>query len=356
MFAVEMLPAGHGDALWVEWGPPGTPWRMLIDGGTAESFPSLRAKVLSLPEARRALELLVITHVDSDHIGGVIGLLEDVGLGVSIDEVWFNGYRHLAALDGQRGVAQGERLTELLTARGLPWNRAFGGGPAVVLPDLPLPVVTLAGGMTLTLLSPVPQGLRVMREVWEKECRDAGIVPGAPRKRSVAAKRARPERVGPLDVEALALAPFDQDDSAANGSSIAFVAEYEGKRCLFGADAFPEVLMNSLARMMERAPTTPVRLDACKLPHHGSRRNVPWELLWRLDCPRWLFSTDGEVFHHPDPECVAQVVTAGGPCPVLVFNHSSDETSPWGDPAVQRERGFTAVFPSSAGDTVRVEL
>jgi hypothetical protein len=33
MLRVEMLPAGHGDALLVEYGSPDCPHRILIDGG-----------------------------------------------------------------------------------------------------------------------------------------------------------------------------------------------------------------------------------------------------------------------------------------------------------------------------------
>jgi glyoxylase-like metal-dependent hydrolase (beta-lactamase superfamily II) len=39
----------------------------------------------------------VVSHIDADHIGGVIELLEDTALGVSFGDIWFNGYRHLPA-------------------------------------------------------------------------------------------------------------------------------------------------------------------------------------------------------------------------------------------------------------------
>ncbi len=37
-----MLPAGHGDCLWIEYGDPGRPQRVLIDGGPLHSYGHLR--------------------------------------------------------------------------------------------------------------------------------------------------------------------------------------------------------------------------------------------------------------------------------------------------------------------------
>ena len=71
MLRIEMLPAGHGDCLWVEWGDGAQRRRMLVDGGTAGSFPALRARLRALPAGERRLELLVVTHVDADHIAAI---------------------------------------------------------------------------------------------------------------------------------------------------------------------------------------------------------------------------------------------------------------------------------------------
>ena len=97
----------------------------------------------------------MVTHVDADHIAGVLDLLADEALGFSARDVWFNGYRHLPdEHPATLGPVQGERLTGLLLRRRLPWNAAFEGS-AVMVPDQgPLPRVALPGGLVLTLLSP----------------------------------------------------------------------------------------------------------------------------------------------------------------------------------------------------------
>ena len=42
--SIEMLPAAHGDALWVEWAHEGRPHRVLIDGGPGKSYAALRSR------------------------------------------------------------------------------------------------------------------------------------------------------------------------------------------------------------------------------------------------------------------------------------------------------------------------
>ena len=75
MFTIEMLPADYGDCLWIEYGDPVAPQRILIDGGTLPTFKFLKQRILKLPEAQRRFELLVITHLDNDHIETAVKLL-----------------------------------------------------------------------------------------------------------------------------------------------------------------------------------------------------------------------------------------------------------------------------------------
>jgi hypothetical protein len=360
MFALDMLPAEHGDCLWIEYGPGPAPRRVLIDGGTPGTFRALRPRLAALPPAQRRFELLVVSHIDADHIGGVIELLEDESLGVTFGDVWFNGFRHLPADAGTRGAAQGERLTDLLRARRLPWNAAFHGDAVVVPAEGALPRVMLDGGLALTLLSPHRAGLERLRGAWEKECAAAGIAPGArPRAVDAPTKReARPRRKpgAAPDLEKLLDVPFAQDGAEANGSSIALLAEHDGKRCLLTGDAYPGVLMESFERLFAERGGAPVRLDAMKVSHHGSRGNTTWPLLYRFECGRYLFSTDGSVFDHPDDECVARVIAHGGPDAQLFFNYRCARTEAWSDPARARALGYTARYPAAEGAGLRVEL
>src|SRR5829696_5551775 len=164
-FSVTLLPAGQGDSILLEYGGPGEERRVLIDGGPARCYTQVAARLAEVPADRRRIDLLVLTHVDADHIEGVIKLVNDAGLAARIDEVWFNGHEQLPPVD-ELGAAQGEILSALLSARGIPLNRAFAGGAVVRRQGHPLPRVELPGGLALTVLGPDRGTLQALRTVW----------------------------------------------------------------------------------------------------------------------------------------------------------------------------------------------
>src|SRR5688572_1883120 len=91
--ALEVLPAEEGDCLLLTCRANEKAHHVLIDGGTPATAARLRARLERLPD--RHLDLLVVTHIDTDHIGGMVRLLRDPGFDFTIDDVWFNGFQHL---------------------------------------------------------------------------------------------------------------------------------------------------------------------------------------------------------------------------------------------------------------------
>ncbi|MFI5074202.1 MAG: hypothetical protein ACHP7G_04185 [Actinomycetales bacterium] len=78
------------------------------------------------------VDVAVVTHIDSDHIGGMVPLLGDDVARSMVRDVWFSGAPHLPApvRERDRSVTQGEAVgTAILGSdgqRALPWNSAFG--------------------------------------------------------------------------------------------------------------------------------------------------------------------------------------------------------------------------------------
>lgn len=304
MFTIEMLPAQRGDALWLTYGDPSRPHHVLVDGGPSESMagvvPVLEKRLRLLPGETDRVELLVISHIDADHIQGIVSLLSGPDRVPLFRDIWFNGFKHLPA--DILGAPDGEQLTGLLEPHPARWNREFGGD-AVVVPDSgPLPVVTLEGGLELTLLSPTPPGLKKLVPKWKRECEKAGLIPGKGAEVPTAAER---DDILGWDVDRLASASYERDRAEANGSSIAFIATYEGKSVLCAADAHSEVLEQSLLRLGEG----PHELTAVKVSHHGSRANTSPKFLKAVRAKHWLMSSNGAQFGHPTPEALARIIT-----------------------------------------------
>ena len=352
MFRVEALPVGSGDALILEWGPSETEvHRMLIDGGVGSTYSTLRERLLRLPmdaEGRRFIDLLVITHIDNDHIEGIIRALCDRELGLFPGDVWFNGWAQVRRSGcGDLGAKEGEWLGALLERGRLPWNKAFARGDRgrVQIPSAgPLPRRTLAG-LELVLLSPEPAQLDRLRSTWDAAIRAAGGVPG-----DFDRAIRQLEENGTLVSDVLG----DADDSVTNGSSIAFAATYGGRSALLTGDAHRDTIAASLKRLAKEAKLDgPVPLQLFKLCHHGSIRNIDRAVLAAMSCQRFLICTNGARHRHPDASTIDLVINSVNDAE-LIFNYRSPTTTPWSKKADQRDRQYRAIYPTAGATIVDV--
>lgn len=393
MFRLEMLPAGCGDCLWLEYGPPGDTHVVIIDGGVRNTAKGLRQRIEAALRARRStvleVELLIVTHIDNDHILGVIELLKDPALPVRFKDIWFNGKPQLLRLPAQAGdedsdaanaasaartgrppdlmggwesdttdepheesggwsdheasapltprpaardllgAQQADQLSEALGLLGLPCNAHphWRGGPVVIPAAGALPVVTLDGELRLTLLGPTQPRLLKLCAVWSDVL--GGRDEPAPSGHGLPADLlGRRDRWPPVwqDGEG-------RDPSAANGSSIMLLAEYGGHALLLAADGHAPDLVAALDRLGPGGsrPAGRLQLAGFKLSHHGSEKNLSQAILDRLDCARYLVSTDGSGHGHPDHQALLRILRYNLVTPRLLFNHRGDTTSPWSD-------------------------
>ena len=77
---------------------------------------------------------MVVTHIDRDHIEGILALLEEDELPFKVDDFWFNSWQHLKQVRTEElGAGQGERLTAAIIKHQIKWNKAFEN-KAVVIP------------------------------------------------------------------------------------------------------------------------------------------------------------------------------------------------------------------------------
>lgn len=337
-----MLPAQDGDCLLLEYGDPAAPRRILVDGGRAATYPDI-ARVLAAPGGDTRLDLLVVTHVDQDHILGVLGLFEERRRTPPVSDVWFNGYDHLGDSDLETfGPLDGERLTTALLEQRLPWNAAFAGRAV----EIGRPFDWLHDGSKVTLLSPDRRSLEHLIPTWRQECAKNGLIPGRPPEEPPPLGF---EAMGPIgDIEQLADSHFEPDDSKTNRTSIAFLFEYQGVRIMFTGDAEDGRLVESI-RPLAAADGGRLRLDVLKLSHHGSAKNLSRDLLNLIDCRRYLISTNGKRHGHPDSIAMARLLSNGGDEKHLVFNYR-DRAALWDVGAWRDRYRYSVVAPAPQQD------
>ena len=154
-FDIEMLPAGHGDALWIEYGdgnglpPLARRLRNPADIGTSTGDASSRCPTKSGTRALRDVPHRL------DHIGGALPFLHAAKQACA-SKTSGSTAGGISRASWARG--KGEMFSTAIEDLDLPWNEWRERGTIVVDGDA-LPV-SLPGGMKLTLLSPGPAQLR----------------------------------------------------------------------------------------------------------------------------------------------------------------------------------------------------
>lgn len=378
MLTLQMLPAGCGDCLWLEYGTGAAARVVIIDGGLTETATALRKRIEKARQDRGVatldVELLVVTHIDNDHILGILELLKTESTGLRVKDIWFNGRPQLMGLPAaprggggggrQRattssnpadlmggaadldaaplpsaadllGPQQGDQLSELLSQRRLPWNQhALWKGGAVMIADTgDLPSVKLEGDLTLTVLGPNRSRLYKLCAAWTDVLGGVDEPAGGPAPDDLLGRR---DAWPPVwkDGES-------RDPSVANGSSIVLLAEYGEHALLLAGDGHAPDMAAALKRVRaERGLAAALPLAAFKLSHHASENNLTRELLEQIDCRRFLVSTDGSVHRHPDHLALLRILRYMTKRPEFCFNYRSDTTRPWDE----RKRDVTRKF------------
>lgn len=306
---VRVLKSRHGDCILVSHEGEGGVFNLLIDGGTSTTFRhgvrqryagALCSTLDDLKAKGQRIDLAILTHIDDDHINGLIKAFEKPGyLGDMVRSIWFNSSRlitrhfevpeipenniELLDDDPQTSVKQGRDLEALLDEIG-----------CVRAPLIMSGQTHQAGPFTLKVLSPGRDQLEKLLHVWPCD-----VDPG---------KTSAHDTDYHLALQDIwSDDTFQADTSVYNGSSIAFTLEAEGRCLLFLGDAHDKVVFDSL-RACGYSETNKLRLDLVKLSHHGSQYNTSSDLLGLLDAPIYIVSTDGSRHGLPNKRTVARLI------------------------------------------------
>ncbi len=349
-FRLTMHPAGDGDCLVLTWGTSQL-HHLIVDLGRTATYESIRPQIAGLDN----VELFVMSHVDADHIAGSMPMVREPHPPFQPKRVWFNAREQLlASIDRSRSIEpfstrQGDKLSRGIVAFNWPWNAEFAS--EIVSTDSPEAAapIAIADGLTIRLLSPTDIGLQALLPKWAATTTAAHARPADPDPDDTPpSTRFESLGLGP-DVARLAAERYVSDDTEPNGSSIAFIAEFAGRRVLLAADAHAEVLEAAIAPLAA-AEGGRYRIDLIKVGHHGSRANTSPDLLRLVDCTRFAFSTNGDRHGHPDPQAVARLLVADRErAKTLYFNYCQPSTTIWKADKLRALWNYDCVMP--CGDT-----
>ena len=298
-FKIHFLPVKYGDSFLIECCKGDNKGIVLVDGGPKGCGEMLLEKV----KETGTPDLLVLTHYDDDHIGGLTQYIQSFQYtpDVPAKAVWANcaGYLKVPVLTGTRSAGQGAALSWFLndfadTCK-MTWRDDLIEGVSQEFPFASIEVV-----------SPTAEFRKLA--VGKQETAAPSVKPIVLAKRSLA--RPVDEINTPLEelAKQVPKAPGKSSDSeVANAASIAFILRSDGLSLLMLGDCYPQNV-EAYLRSKGYSEENPLKLDYVKVAHHGSLHNTSNSLLDVIQCNHFIISTNGEKFGHPDRACIAHIL------------------------------------------------
>jgi hypothetical protein len=322
MFSLEALDANNGDCLFLHFGSITDPKLIIIDGGPQFSGKStfnsaIKPRLKEMAELLDVelpveVELLMVSHIDDDHIGGVLKLMDQANGSsnplVKVNALWHNSFDDFldtddldrlaafgkttgsaaAAFDSHTigaaaGVAQGLKLRDKANNVGIVPNAGTASGFVAAGDRFQI------GALKMTILGPAKAELEGLRGKFDDENPNIASMTASELSRAIAAFT---------------------DDAIANLSSIVVLAEQNGKRMLLTGDARGDKILKGLgdANLLTNGK---IDLDIFKVPHHGSDRNVSTDFFRKVRAKHYVFSADGSN-GNPDTATLEMLTTARG--------------------------------------------
>lgn len=351
MLRLRVVQARYGDCLIVENGTGKAKKHVLIDGGPSGVYrPHLLPVLQEIQSAGGGIDLMVLTHVDNDHVKGLLEFLRDIrdrrraGADdiIPVRRMWHNAFARILPQAGQEaqeleesvafqpvietpgdpipvedvaempqfGIAEGVGLDLAEEVLGIARNQGFSGG-LVQVETARRPV--RLGSLKFFVLGPTADGLEELRGIWLRYL------------------DAHAGRLSFADTEPV----IPPDDSVNNLSSIMVMAEGVGqkrgtrRRILLTGDGRCEDILQGLVKTGLMEEGGKLHVDIFKIPHHGSARNVVGGLFERVTADIYVISADGR---HDNPDT---------------------ETLEWLMAAVQAQAGSPLIFATNWTDSLR---
>lgn len=353
-----MFQSGKGDCLLLADSRDTT--RILVDGGMPDAYSDHAAAGLSelRKKKKKDIDLVYISHIDQDHIGGILRMLDDevrwrvhehqvkkgnrthpvprVPRPPKINAIWHNAFRDQlpkkaepiaetlaamapilsgAALDELReiGRTQGDMASSVDEALRvsrrigpeqlkIPLNREAKG--KLMMRRKGQGAIKL-GRFAITVLAPAAKQLDDLRADWSKWLDKASSKKMLTQLREDS--RADEKALGAADFNQLfAMMQLQAEafgDPASitppNLASLMLLVEEGNQSILLTGDGRWDHLIEGLEETGRLARSGRFNVDILKVPHHGSRNNVvDTDLLDRVIAKDYVFCGDG---HHGNP-------------------------------------------------------
>ena len=343
-FALDVIRARKGDCLILHYGSKDDPHLIMIDGGPKSVYgPHLRPRLEQIRKERGLsdkeplpVDLLMVSHVDDDHIQGILDLTKELITSemehksplIQVFGFWHNSFENVidstpdeltASFTNKFGAAsmagdppddltvdpdvedeetirstlkvlasikQGAQLRHDADRLGFPLNPEFDGKLVLASGKNS---VDMENDLTFNVVGPMLPELKklhIKHQEWLKELAEKGMTAED------------------------ALAAYI-DKSVPNLSSIVVLARVGNKSMLLTGDARGDKILAGLELVKLVKKGGKLNVNILKVPHHGSSNNLDQDFFDRVIADHYVFSGNGE-HGNPERESLEMLLAARG--------------------------------------------
>lgn len=351
---IHILPANAGDCFLIEFNNNEC---ILIDTGFKETYYKyLKPLLIELKRIGKKITLLVITHIDKDHIGGARKLLEENGdfynpSIIKIENIWFNGFKNLIFHNNLSDIINQRQLNKMriikannrmnyfdeidsnVSANDLksfeiicnelkyPVNRQFPKNTVIQFENIKV------GSASIDVISPNKLKIKRYTEYLEKQLeilfgKDYEINKSEEFMTFLETLMLNDEECiqttetisGQIEkdiIDWLKINHKKHTYSIVNDVSIGILIKFNDKKMIFTGDLYFEKKDNEGRILM---------VDVLKVPHHGSYWNN-CEIMENVIANNYIISTDGKRYGHPDKNILANIIINNKQKKKIIFNY-----------------------------------
>lgn len=334
---LQILPVYQGDAILLFYNERKN--IIMIDSGTRRSY--TKGCLKKTLENINKVDLLVLTHTDEDHIGGILKYYSDSNRVKNIfQKVWFNSgliineklnleKKNTVEIpiddpeDLEMSIKQGVSLEKLLLEENVLEKKLILAGDVLNIDSA-----------EINVLSPEIDDLKEMYAQWEIE-----------KDYSLDMSKSNDYKQSVSD---LIKNDYVETGTIANKSSIGLLFSLQNKNILLMGDGFPSIMVKYL-RKLGYHEGRKLNIEIVKLSHHANKHGISPELLNIIDCNQFIISTNGSN-GLPSKECLSRVVTHKKDKVTLYFNYKNETTNNIFSEEEIRDNNIEIIYLSEEND------
>ncbi|ADL52136.1 MBL fold metallo-hydrolase [Clostridium cellulovorans] len=368
---VKVFPASNGECILIKFiGKRVT--NILIDCGYVSTYKIIKEELHKLKENNEKLDLVVLTHIDNDHINGARCIFADYinDRICEISEVWYNDYFSIYDIENNNnsieeceeefkilqtiikqkypndpnqneenfvGYKTANILVDYLQNEKIykKLNKSFTNG-VFIENKHEIKSKRINDEVELIILGPKKEILQQLVYEWRSYLKKKGFNKEIVKSKEIAKafELFYVNKVEKMNIQTVKekqcsvatkleeLLEFNECDTGLeNRSSISFILKFYDKSMLFLGDSSPIDYDEVLEKIGQDMKDEKLKFDLVKVSHHGSKYNISKKFFDIVTSDRYIISTNGYGHHHPDFESIYKIICMQKENKLIKFNY-----------------------------------